>query len=207
MADYSNNGSSSAAGKCPVDHSSLSVGTPHARNSFNGTSNNGSTAPLNGHSNGSYYGSKSKQKKKSPPLAKKQTRKDVDDTFSKFASLIHASNRPIPNRYGDGRDHDADEVKRTGLRQDIKALRKGGFLGESLKTIRMYLAHAREGGAVDDKTMLVSFPLEWGRGWWCYHSFEREGDPLSPLPSNSPFRCFSPRTASGSYSEALYSTL
>lgn len=143
-----NNGS-----KCPIDHSQLA-----ARGSINGASHSGSTAPLNGHSNGASKGNKSNnQKKKAPPVAKKPTRKDVDNTFSKFASLIHAANRPIPNRYGDGRDHDAVEEKKTGLRQDIKALRKGGFLGESLKTIRMYLAHAREGGPVDDKTMLVCF--------------------------------------------------
>ncbi|TGZ79433.1 heme peroxidase [Ascodesmis nigricans] len=92
---------------------------------------------------------------KGGPVTKNPTRKEVDDVFSKFAGLIQASNRPIPNRYGDGRDHDATEEQQTGVWNDMKVLKKGGYLGETLKTLWMHMSHARKGGPVDDKTMIM----------------------------------------------------
>ncbi|KAF8249495.1 heme peroxidase [Wilcoxina mikolae CBS 423.85] len=88
-----------------------------------------------------------------PPVGK-PTRKDIDATFTKFAALIHASNRPLPNRYGDGRD-DPDDEKLTGIRHDIMVLRRGGFMMESLHTLWNTLQNKRKGGPTDDKTMIM----------------------------------------------------
>jgi hypothetical protein len=90
-----------------------------------------------------------------PPVAK-PTRKDIDATFSRFGALIHASNRPLPNRFGDGREPTKQDDKQTGILEDLEALRKGGFLIESAQTLRMALKSAKKGGPVDDKTMIVS---------------------------------------------------
>lgn len=88
----------------------------------------------------------------SPPVGK-PTRKDVDATFSRFASLIHASNRPLPNRYGtDISEHDEAQ---TGIMTDIKALRQNGFLKESIGTLLTAAKNKREGGPTDDKTMIM----------------------------------------------------
>lgn len=88
-----------------------------------------------------------------PPLAK-QTRKDVDSSFDKFSALINASNRPLPNRYGNGTDR-SPESEQTGIWTDISTLRKGGFLLESVATLWQLVQQKRRGGPVDDKTMIV----------------------------------------------------
>lgn len=128
------------AAKCPVDHSARTqASSQHSLLTSNSMTQKNSTPSKGG------------------PVTKNPTRKEVDDVFSKFAGLIQASNRPIPNRYGDGRDHDATEEQQTGVWNDMKVLKKGGYLGETLKTLWMHMSHARKGGPVDDKTMIVSF--------------------------------------------------
>lgn len=88
-----------------------------------------------------------------PPVAK-PTRKEVDATFAKFASLINASNRPLPHRFGDGRDESASEPETmTGYIQDIAALRQGGYIIESIQTL--WMALGGKGKPADDKTMIV----------------------------------------------------
>jgi len=88
-----------------------------------------------------------------PPVGK-PSRKEVEATFTKFASLIHASNRPLPHRYGDGKSA-AEEEEQTGIRADLTALRKGGFLKESIETLLMFAKGKWKGGPTDDKTMIV----------------------------------------------------
>ncbi|KAI5837020.1 heme peroxidase [Morchella snyderi] len=88
-----------------------------------------------------------------PPLAR-QTRKDVDSSFDKFSALINASNRPLPNRYGNGTDR-AEEAEQTGIWTDISTLRKGGFLLESVATLWQLVQQKRRGGPVDDKIMIM----------------------------------------------------
>ena len=91
-----------------------------------------------------------------PPVAK-PTRKEVDATFAKFAQLINASNRPLPNRFGDGRDVSATEHEdMTGIRADIAALRRGGYIIESIQTL--WMALRGKGAPADDKTMIVRSP-------------------------------------------------
>lgn len=68
--------------------------------------------------------------------------------FEKYAQLIHASQRPLPNQNGDGTytDHDSS----TGLFQDIKSL---GF--KDFGTLKDVIASQASGELVDDKTMLM----------------------------------------------------
>jgi len=123
---------------------------------------NGTNGATGGHSNGASNGvSKGKAVKyatraKPPPPVAKPTRAAVDSTFEQFANLLHASNRPLPNRFGDGKDRGPPEVKQTGILTDINTLRRGGFFWESVGTLRDLLKQKIKGGAVDDKTMIVS---------------------------------------------------
>lgn len=91
-------------------------------------------------------------RKPPPPLAK-QTRKDVDSAFEQFSSLIRASNRPLPNRFGNG--DVVPEEKRTGIFTDIGVLRRGGFLLESISTLYAVFQQHKKGGPVDDRRMIV----------------------------------------------------
>jgi linoleate 10R-lipoxygenase len=115
------------------------------------SSRTSSNAPLTNQSS-------SKSVARANPPVGKPTRKDVDATFAKFANLIHASNRPLPNRYGDGRDGslNPDHDQRTGIRNDIMVLRRGGFTRESIQTLWEVLHNKRKGGPTDDKTMIVN---------------------------------------------------
>lgn len=105
-------------------------------------------------SNGA-HGASAAGNKPSPPLSK-QTRKDVDSSFEQFAAVIQASNRPLPNRYGNG-SINLTEDKKTGIWTDIGALRQGGFLLESISTLYALVNQKRQGGPVDDKTMIVCY--------------------------------------------------
>jgi linoleate 10R-lipoxygenase len=93
----------------------------------------------------------------------KPNRNDVEDTFKKFASLIHASNRPLPHRYGSGQAGSGPaEQEMTGIGHDLSVLRKDGFLLESLKTIWDFASDKIKGDPVDDKTMIVSIAVPSG---------------------------------------------
>jgi len=127
-------------------------------NSTNGATGGRSNGYSNGVSNGVGKGKAGKYatRAKPPPPVAKPTRAAVDSTFEQFANLLHASNRPLPNRFGDGKDQRPPEVKQTGLLTDINTLRRGGFFWESVGTLRDLLKQKIKGGAVDDKTMIVS---------------------------------------------------
>ena len=87
----------------------------------------------------------------------KPTRKEVESTMGALTNLLHASNKPLPHRYGDGKQRKSiyDE-EFTGLWQDIKALIKQGHLKETIKTVRTVAKHKKHGGYTDDKTYIVS---------------------------------------------------
>lgn len=88
-----------------------------------------------------------------PPPVAKPTRKDVDSSFKQFASLIEASNRPLPDRYGGASLIPLE--KRTGIFTDIGVLRKGGFLLESISTLYAVYKQHKKGGPTDDRRMIV----------------------------------------------------
>jgi hypothetical protein len=90
---------------------------------------------------------------------KKPNRQDLDQTFAQLSSLIHAASRPLPNKYGDGRDRKAAaDEEHTGILTDLRSLKKQGFLSESVKTIKDLLRGRMKGLPVDDKTMIVGVP-------------------------------------------------
>lgn len=91
--------------------------------------------------------------RKPPPPVGKPTREDVDSTFKQFASLIEASNRPLPDRYGGAAL--IPEEKRTGIFTDIGVLRRGGFLLESISTLYAVYKQHKKGGPTDDRRMIV----------------------------------------------------
>ncbi|KAI5806988.1 heme peroxidase [Geopyxis carbonaria] len=155
-------------------------------------------------------------KRPNPPVAK-PTRKELDDTFSKFASLIHASNRPLPNRYGDGRDRKTEyDQKQTGIREDIKALRKGGFLMDSIKTLHLALQTKKKGGPTDDKTMLMEKliqltsrlpPTSKLRVKLTSHQVDQLWDSLQHPPLSYCGSKFEYRQADGSFNNIMEPTL
>jgi hypothetical protein len=109
----------------------------------------------NGASNGVKKAGNASRSKPPPPVAK-PTRETVDSTFDQFSNLLHASNRPLPNRFGDGKDHRPPPEKKTGVLLDIATLRAGGFFWESVGTLRDFLKGKLAGGPTDDRTMIVS---------------------------------------------------
>jgi linoleate 10R-lipoxygenase len=77
------------------------------------------------------------------------SRKDVEDLFSQYSQLLHASNRPVPTQTGDGIDLEHNEA--TGIWDDLKHV---GF--KNVETLRDVIkdkisAH----GQTDDKTYLM----------------------------------------------------
>ena len=76
--------------------------------------------------------------------------------MSDLLALVEAKRRPLPHHFGSGVDRKTDsDFAKTGLWQDLKAL---GFtnIGEAAKTAYELWKHKKEGGFIDDKTMLVS---------------------------------------------------
>lgn len=74
------------------------------------------------------------------------TRKDVDDAFSQFAHLVHASQRPIPNQSGDGQYLEKEEP--SGFWSDIKSM---GM--KDLVAVRHILEDKASGKPQDDRKM------------------------------------------------------
>lgn len=75
-------------------------------------------------------------------------RSEVDGLFGKYAQLIHASQRPLPNQNGDGTY--AEQETSTGLWQDLKSM---GF--KDFGTLKDVIESEVSGELVDDKTMLM----------------------------------------------------
>jgi len=133
----------------------------------NATSNDNSNGPSNGQLNGTSTG-----KTKAAPVVltgkdpnwkyngakERPTRKEVEQTMGALTNLLHASHKPLPHRYGDGKQRKSiyDE-KYEGVWGDIKSLVKQGHLKESYKTISTVAKHKKHGGYIDDKTYIVSF--------------------------------------------------
>lgn len=74
------------------------------------------------------------------------TRTDVEATFTQFASLIHASNRPLPDQTGDGSYIQKEES--TGFWADMKSL---GV--KDLVTVKNIIADKASGLPQDDRKM------------------------------------------------------
>ncbi|OQU97287.1 hypothetical protein CLAIMM_03240 [Cladophialophora immunda] len=88
----------------------------------------------------------------SPPEPEKDndnsvaTRKDVENVFTQFAALIHASQRPLPTQSGDGQYLEKEEP--TGFWNDLKHL---GF--KDAETALHLVQDKLSGGPIDDRKM------------------------------------------------------
>lgn len=98
-----------------------------------------------------------KRQSKLSPIRRKSSSEEEEDSekrgevaglFEKYAQLLHASQRPLPNQNGDGTyvDHDTS----TGLFQDIKSM---GF--KDFGTLKDVIKSQTSGELIDDKTMLM----------------------------------------------------
>jgi linoleate 10R-lipoxygenase len=76
-------------------------------------------------------------------------RAEVESSFTAFANLVHAAQRPLPNQSGDGTYID-EHAEHPSLWADIKSL---GF--KDAKTLVEVLRDTASGADVDDKTMLM----------------------------------------------------
>lgn len=77
-------------------------------------------------------------------------REDVSSNFEKFAQLIHASARPLPNQTGDGTYLDDQKNVHSGIMADLKTL---GF--KDVKTLMGVMQNKASGALQDDKTYLM----------------------------------------------------
>lgn len=102
-------------------------------------SNNGVDAQQNGRSYNPVPDDNPKQVK----------REHVEGTFSKYAQLIHASQRPLPTQSGDG-TYLGEKNKGTSLFQDLRAM---GLKG--VQTLIAVKKQERSGELVDDRTYLM----------------------------------------------------
>ena len=80
-------------------------------------------------------------------------RVDVENTFSKFAQLIHASNRPLPTQTGDGAGLEHKEP--SSLMQDIRAI---GF--KDVGTLMQVVKTKATGEYQDDKNMMMEHVMQ-----------------------------------------------
>ena len=75
-------------------------------------------------------------------------RGNVNSTFSQFAQVLHAAQRPLPTQTGDGSYLTKEES--SGLLADIKNL---GF--KDIKTLKEVMENKAKGDLVDDKTYIM----------------------------------------------------
>ena len=80
-------------------------------------------------------------------------RVDVEDTFSKFAQQIHASNRPLPTQTGDGAG--LEHTEPSSLMQDIRAI---GF--KDVGTLMQVVKTKATGEYQDDKNMMMEHVMQ-----------------------------------------------
>ena len=98
-------------------------------------------------------GTKRQSKMSSGPISssdedQNETPEDGVSVFDKYAQVLHASQRPLPNQTGDGTYLDKEHSG--SLFQDVRAL---GF--RDVGTVRDIVKTKAKGEHTDDKTMLM----------------------------------------------------
>lgn len=98
-------------------------------------------------------GTKRQSKMSSGPISssdedQNETLEDGVSVFDKYAQVLHASQRPLPNQTGDGTYLDKEHSG--SLFQDVRAL---GF--RDVGTVRDIVKTKAKGEHTDDKTMLM----------------------------------------------------
>jgi hypothetical protein len=76
-------------------------------------------------------------------------RSEVESSFTQFAHLVHAAQRPLPNQSGDG-TYIEEKQQHSGLWADLRSL---GF--KDAKTLAEVMKNTASGALVDDKSMLM----------------------------------------------------
>ncbi|EGE05562.1 fatty acid oxygenase [Trichophyton equinum CBS 127.97] len=115
-----------------------------ATNGVNGVTN-GTHATTNG-TNGTKSSASSPPSKSTAPRAK---RGDVEGTFAKYAQLIHASRRPLPNQSGDG-SYLREETKYTSTLSDLRTM---GWKG--ISTLLAVRKHKKSGKLDNDREYIM----------------------------------------------------
>ncbi len=77
------------------------------------------------------------------------SRSEVENSFTAFAHLVHAAQRPLPNQSGDG-TYIEEKQQHSGLWADLRSL---GF--KDAKTLTEVMKNTASGALVDDKGMLM----------------------------------------------------
>jgi hypothetical protein len=77
------------------------------------------------------------------------SRAEVESSFTAFAQLVHAAQRPLPNQTGDG-TYIEEKQQHSGLWADLRSL---GF--KDAKTLTEVMKNTATGALVDDKSMLM----------------------------------------------------
>jgi hypothetical protein len=76
-------------------------------------------------------------------------RSEVESSFTQFAHLVHAAQRPLPNQSGDG-TYIEEKPQHSSLWADLRSL---GF--KDAKTLAEVMKNTASGALVDDKSMLM----------------------------------------------------
>lgn len=93
------------------------------------------------------------KKNNSMPVDHSVGRQEVESTFSKYAGLIHASRRPLPNQTGDGQYLDHPESG--SVWGDLRTL---GF--KDVKTLMAVMQNKASGELQDDKTYMMEHVIQ-----------------------------------------------
>lgn len=126
------------------------------RDESNGDANGHTNGVANGkasnsHRRSSFMGNSKKQSE--PTVDHSVGRQDIESSFSKYASLIHASRRPLPNQTGDGQYLDHPESG--SLWGDLRTL---GF--KDVKTLMAVMQNKASGELQDDKTYMMEHVIQ-----------------------------------------------
>ena len=103
------------------------------------------------HRQSSVVGNGNKQSE--PDVDHSVGRQEIETTFSKYAALIHASRRPLPNQTGDGQYLEHHEAG--SLWGDLRTL---GF--KDVKTLMGVMQNKATGELQDDKTYLMERTIQ-----------------------------------------------
>lgn len=113
----------------------------------------GATNGVNGVTNGTHATTNgTKSSTSSPPsqsTAPRAKRGDVEGTFAKYAQLIHASRRPLPNQSGDG-SYLREETKYTSTLSDLRTM---GWKG--ISTLLAVRKHKKSGKLDNDREYIM----------------------------------------------------
>lgn len=114
---------------------------------------NGVEKPEIGRKRSSFMPQKKDKEKAHESIDHSASRSEIEDSFQKYAQLIHASQRPLPTQSGDGAY--LDHTEPTGLFQDLKNI---GF--KDVGTLMEVIKSKTSGKLQDDKTYMMEHVIQ-----------------------------------------------